>query len=108
MINQTGIPNAVSICSKLKNLSLVKCVGVRDFPPQASLLSPCDSLRSLSIQSCPGFGSTSLAMVGKLCPQLHHLDLSGLTRITDDGLLPLLERLEEEVAPRAGKGLHKY
>lgn len=90
-ITQTGILNAVSICSKLKSLSLVKCSGVRDLPPQASLLSPCDSLRSLSIRSCAGFGSRSLAMVGKLCPQLHHLDLSGLTRITDAGLLPLLE-----------------
>ena len=64
-------------------------------------LSPCDSLQSLSIRSCPGFGSTSLAMVRKLCPQIHHLDLSGLTRVTDAGLLPLLEYLEEKVAPRA-------
>lgn len=90
-ITQRGILTAVSNCSKLKSLSLVKCIGVKDLTPQASLLSPCSSLRSLSIQSCPGFGSTSLAMVGKLCPQLHHLDLSGLTRITDVGLLPLLE-----------------
>ncbi|XP_055822692.1 EIN3-binding F-box protein 1-like [Solanum dulcamara] len=90
-ITQRGILNAVSNCSKLKSLSLVKCVGVKDLPLQASSLSPCDSLRSLSIRSCPGFGSTSLAMVGKLCPQLHHLDLSGLTGITDAGLLPLLE-----------------
>ncbi|KAK4369985.1 hypothetical protein RND71_009460 [Anisodus tanguticus] len=90
-ITQTGILNAVSNCRKLKSLSLVKCVGVKDLPPQASSLSPCESLRSLSIRSCPGFGSTSLAMVGNLCPQLHHLDLSGLTGITDAGLLPLLE-----------------
>ncbi|XP_059286949.1 EIN3-binding F-box protein 1-like [Lycium ferocissimum] len=91
-ITQTGILNAVSSCRKLKSLSLVKCVGVKDLPAQASSLSPCESLRSLSIRSCPGFGSTSLAMVGNLCPQLHHLDLSGLTGITDAGLLPLLER----------------
>ncbi|CAN4112997.1 unnamed protein product [Withania somnifera] len=90
-ISQTGILNAVSICSKLKSLSLVKCMGVKDLHLQASSLLPCESLRSLSIRSCPGFGSTSLAMVGKLCPQLHHLDLSGLTGITDAGLLPLLE-----------------
>lgn len=94
MITQRGILNAVSNCSKLKSLSLVKCLGVRDLPPQAFLLPPCNSLRSLSIRSCPGFGSTSLAMVGRLCPQLHHLDLSGLTRITDAGLRPLLENAE--------------
>ncbi|XP_016445295.2 EIN3-binding F-box protein 1 [Nicotiana tabacum] len=90
-ITQAGILNAVSNFGKLKSLSLVKCMGVKDLPLQASLLSPCESLRSLSIRSCPGFGSTSLAMVGTLCPQLHHLDLSGLTGITDAGLLPLLE-----------------
>ncbi|KAM3360679.1 EIN3-binding F-box protein 1 [Capsicum galapagoense] len=90
-ITQMGILNAVSICRKLKSLSLLKCMGVKDLPPQASSLFPCESLRSLSIRSCPGFSSTSLAMVGKLCPQLRQLNLSGLTGITDAGLLPLLE-----------------
>ena len=33
--------------------------------------------------------------MGKLCPQLHHLDLSGLCAITDDGLLPLLESCKD-------------
>ncbi|TMW97643.1 hypothetical protein EJD97_005209 [Solanum chilense] len=81
MITQRGITNVVSICSKLKSLSLVKC-GSRRF-------------------ASTRFGSSSLAFVGKLCHQFHHLDLSGLTRITDAGLLPLLERLEEAVTPRA-------
>nr|GMD82754.1 EIN3-binding F-box protein 1-like [Ipomoea batatas] len=93
-ITQTGIVNAVSNCSKLKTLSVAKCMSVKDLPPQTPLLSPCGSLRSLSIRNCPGFGSTSLAMVGELCPQLHHLDLGGLCGITDAGLLPLLNSCE--------------
>ncbi|CAK9159411.1 unnamed protein product, partial [Ilex paraguariensis] len=94
-ITQSGILGALSNCnSKLKSLALVKCMGIRDLPLEATMLSPCKSLRFLSIRSCPGFGSASLAMVGKLCPQLHHLDLSGLIGISDAGLLPLLESCE--------------
>ncbi|KAL0427105.1 UNVERIFIED_CONTAM: EIN3-binding F-box protein 1 [Sesamum latifolium] len=91
-ITQLGILTALSSCiSKLKSVSLVKCMGIKDLSTEFPMLSPCESLRCLSIRSCPGFGSTSLAVVGKLCPQLHHLDLSGLCGITDAGLLPLLE-----------------
>lgn len=91
-ITQTGILNALSSSnSKLKSVSLVKCMGIKDLSTESPALSPCESLRSLSIRNCPGFGSTSLAIIGKLCPQLHHLDLSGLCGITDAGLLPLLE-----------------
>ncbi|KAL2479652.1 EIN3-binding F-box protein 1 [Abeliophyllum distichum] len=98
-ITQTGILNAISNCnSKLKSLTLVKCMGIKDLSPESPMLSPSESLRSLSIRSCPGFGSTSLAMLGKLCPQLHHLDLSGLCGITDTGLLPLLEGCESGLA----------
>ncbi|XP_059637954.1 EIN3-binding F-box protein 1-like [Cornus florida] len=94
-ITQSGILGALSNCgSKLKSLSLVKCMGIKDLALETPTLSPCESLRSLSIRSCPGFGSASLAMVGKLCPQLHHIDLSGLYGITDAGLLPLLESCE--------------
>lgn len=94
-ITQIGILNALSSSrSKLKSVSLVKCMGIKDLSAEFPILSPCESLRCLSIRSCPGFGSTSLAMVGKLCPQLHHLDLSGLCGITDAGLLPLLECCE--------------
>ncbi|KAL8497941.1 hypothetical protein ACS0TY_021335 [Phlomoides rotata] len=95
-ITQTGILNALSSSnSKLKSVSLVKCMGIKDLSTEFPALSPCESLRCLSIRNCPGFGSTSLAMVGKLCPQLHHLDLTGLSGITDAGLLPLLESSRE-------------
>lgn len=94
-VTQSGIVGAISNCgTKLKALSLVKCMGIKDTPLGIPLPSSCCSLRSLSIRNCPGFGSASLAMVGKLCPQLQHVDLSGLCGITDAGLLPLLESCE--------------
>ncbi|XP_034699865.1 EIN3-binding F-box protein 1-like [Vitis riparia] len=98
-VTQLGVIGSLSNCgSKLKSLSLVKCMGIKDIAVGTPMLSPCHSLRSLSIRNCPGFGSASLAMVGKLCPQLHHVDLSGLDGMTDAGLLPLLESCEAGLA----------
>ncbi|KAK1282126.1 EIN3-binding F-box protein 2 [Acorus calamus] len=77
--------------AKFKSLSLVKCLGIRDIPAAPAELPSCNSLRSLTIRDCVGFGSSSLAAVGKLCPQLQNVDLSGIVGVTDDGLLPLIE-----------------
>ncbi|OVA07796.1 F-box domain [Macleaya cordata] len=94
-ITQSGVLAAISYCGlRLKALSLVKCMGIKDIVSGLNHLSPCKSLRSLSIRDCPGFGSASLAMVGKLCPQLQHIDLSGLCGVTDDGFMPVLENNE--------------
>ncbi|KAF5196540.1 Ein3-binding f-box protein [Thalictrum thalictroides] len=94
-ITQSGVLSALSnIRSQLKVLSVVKCMGIRDMVSDFVSLSPCKSLRSLTIRDCPGFGSASLAMVGRLCPQLQHIDLSGLSGVTDAGFYPLLENSE--------------
>lgn len=94
-VTQLGFLNALSSSnSKLKSVSLVKCMGIKDVHTEFSPFSACQSLRSLSVRSCPGFGSSSLALVGKLCPKLHNLDLSGLSGITDTCLIPLLESCE--------------
>jgi len=92
---QCGILYALSIIkTKLKSLTLVKCMGIQDIAVEVSMLSPCRYLRSVTIRNCPGFGSASLAVIGKLCPQLQHVDLTGLCGITDAGLLPLLQNCE--------------
>lgn len=95
-VTQSGIISALSNSgAKLRSLTLVKCMGIRDIVLGLPMSSPCTSLRSLSIRNCPGFGSASLAVVGKLCPQLQNVDLSGLYGMTDAGILLLLESLED-------------
>ncbi|KAF7806390.1 EIN3-binding F-box protein 1 [Senna tora] len=94
-VTQSGVIVALSnLKTKLKSLTLVKCMGIKDIDVDESMLSRCMSLRSLTIRNCPGVGSASLAVVGKLCPQLQVIDLTGLYGITDAGLLPLLENCE--------------
>ncbi|XP_044471534.1 EIN3-binding F-box protein 1-like [Mangifera indica] len=94
-LSQSGITGVLSDCAtKLKSLTLVKCMGIKEMEMEILMPIPCNSLRSLSIRNCSGFGNASLAMLGKLCPQLQHLDLSGLCGITDIGILPLLEGCE--------------
>ncbi|KAF3447116.1 hypothetical protein FNV43_RR12296 [Rhamnella rubrinervis] len=80
--------------AKLKAISLVYCLGMKDLNVGLPVFSPCQSLRSLSIRNCPGFGNANLAALGKLCPQLEHVEFSGLEGITDTGFLPLLESFE--------------
>ncbi|MCL7028910.1 hypothetical protein MKW94_028167 [Papaver nudicaule] len=94
-ISQYGVLAAISNCGlKLKALSLVKCMGIKDIVSELDIFTPCKSLRSLSIRNCPGFGSISLAVVGRLCPQLQHIDLSGLSGVTDAGFLSVVENNE--------------
>ncbi|XP_058113324.1 EIN3-binding F-box protein 1-like isoform X2 [Magnolia sinica] len=91
-ITQTGVLRALSNCGKnLKALALIKCLGFRDTFVGSTPLSPCESLRSLTIRNCPGFGSAGIAMVGTVCPRLQHVDFGGLYGATDAGLLALLE-----------------
>ncbi|KAF5725830.1 hypothetical protein HS088_TW23G00560 [Tripterygium wilfordii] len=90
-----GIIGALSnLRRNLKSLTL-KYMGVKDMEMRLPMLAPCDSLRSLSIRLCTGFGSASLALIGKLCPQLQHVDLSGLCGITDAGMLSLFESCKD-------------
>lgn len=94
-ITQFGIIGALSnIKTTLKYLTLVKCKGIRDIDVEVSMFSPCESLQHLSIRNCPGVGNASLTMVGKLCPKLQRVDLTGLYGVTDAGLLPLLHNSE--------------
>lgn len=100
-ITLSGVISALSACqSKLRTLSLVSCIGLKDlalggeFLVPTTTTTPCRSLQSLSIRNCAGFGSFGLAILGNLCPEIRQLDLSGLYGITDEGLLSLVENCE--------------
>lgn len=92
LISCCGLIDVLSNCSgKLKVLSLIKCEGIKESSLVTTSIPVCESLKSLNIRYCPGFGNGCLAMLGRAFPQLQQLDLSGLSGISDDGLLALLE-----------------
>ncbi|KAI4376896.1 hypothetical protein MLD38_014603 [Melastoma candidum] len=94
-ITQRGFLGLLIICGEtLKSLSLINCLGLKDFAMGSPRLSSCSSLRSLCVRNCLGFGNSSLAMLGRLCPKLQHIEVSGSPGITDAGLLPLLENCD--------------
>ncbi|KAE8674405.1 polygalacturonase-like isoform X1 [Hibiscus syriacus] len=62
--------------AKLKTLSLVNCLGIKDLNLGLPLVSSCKSLRSLLVRSCSGFGDSNLVALGKLSLQLQHVELS--------------------------------
>ncbi|KAJ8557865.1 hypothetical protein K7X08_004631 [Anisodus acutangulus] len=91
-ITQAGFFGILLNCGKkLKSLSLVNCFGVKDLTYACPLAAPYKSLQSLVIRNCPGVGNATIAVVGKLCPELTHLELSGLLGITDEGLFPFVQ-----------------
>uniref|UniRef100_M1DI56 F-box family protein n=1 Tax=Solanum tuberosum TaxID=4113 RepID=M1DI56_SOLTU len=66
------------------------CIDVEDYP--LTLVASCrNSLVSLAIHNCPRVGNTTIDVVGGLCRKLTHIDQSGLLRITDEGLIPLVQ-----------------
>ncbi|KAJ8751678.1 hypothetical protein K2173_025840 [Erythroxylum novogranatense] len=94
-ITQFGLFGSLLNCgTKLKALSLINCLGIRDLNLGLPALSPCKSLQSLCIRNCPGFGDISLTYLGKLCPELEHVELSGLEGISNSGVLELLKNSE--------------
>ncbi|KAL3497384.1 hypothetical protein ACH5RR_040116 [Cinchona calisaya] len=94
-ITQSGFFSMLVNCGgKFKALALANCFGIKDQVFGIHFAPLCSSLRSLTVHNCPGFGNGSLSMLAKLCPNLTHVELSALGGITDEGLLPLVERSE--------------
>ncbi|CAI9293366.1 unnamed protein product [Lactuca saligna] len=92
-VTQQGILGTLSNQnSKMKSFSVVKCMGVIDLDEKAiDFFEKSQSLHSLTIKNCIGFGNKNLEMIGKLSPNLHNIDLTGLSGITDSGLFDLLK-----------------
>ncbi|KZV47648.1 hypothetical protein F511_14434 [Dorcoceras hygrometricum] len=94
-ITQCGVFHILaSSGGKLKALFLANCLGIRDINFVFPLTSICQSLQSLVIRNCPGFGNGGLDILGRMCPKLTQVELSGLQGVTDAGILPLIYSLE--------------
>lgn len=94
-ITQSGLFAALLNCGEsFKALSLACCFGIKDSNIGFPVMSPCKSLRSLSVRDCPGFGNVCLAILGRICPQLQRLNLTGLHGITDEAFLPFVHSCE--------------
>jgi len=92
-ITLNSVLSSLIVCGpKFKSLSLVKCLGIKDIitPPGMVQIPSCASLRCLTVRNCPGFSDASMVMVGKICPMLESIELSGLGEVSDHGLLPLI------------------
>lgn len=90
MISHFGLIDALGSCSgKLKVLALIKCTGIKESCIGEVPVPSCESLKSLNIRSCPFLGNGCLALLGRACPQIQSIDLSGLAGISDDGLFAL-------------------
>ncbi|KAJ8480186.1 hypothetical protein OPV22_023913 [Ensete ventricosum] len=85
-----GISSLLKCNPELKSLALVRCLGIKDITLLPTQIPSCVSLRSLTIQDCPGVTDASLQVVGKICPQLQNVDLSGQVGATDASLIPLI------------------
>ncbi|XP_057833414.2 EIN3-binding F-box protein 2 [Cryptomeria japonica] len=91
MISTFGLIDALGNCSgKLKGLAVEKCSGITECGDVTVPIPLCESLKSVNVRYCPGFGDGCLALLGSACPQVQSIDLSGLVGITDDGLFALL------------------
>lgn len=85
------IPIFSSNVKKIREVQVKNCDGIQDvgvFSPKH--FSSHSTVKSVSLAHCPGVGNMLLALMGCLCPQITDLDLSGLTGITDEGLLAFL------------------
>ncbi|KAG0448585.1 hypothetical protein HPP92_027755 [Vanilla planifolia] len=97
-ITLKGVLDGLLSCNaRFRSLVMIKCLGIRDIAYYPQELPTCRSLRSLTIRGCPGFTSSSLAVVGKICPNLCQIDISGLVGVTDSGILPLIETSESRL-----------
>lgn len=94
-ITQRAIVDLLSRENNLKALALVNCMGLKDkYQMMVGSCMKSSSLRSLIVNNCPGFSDETLASIGSMCPQLNHIDLSGLQGITDTGLRQLVNANE--------------
>ncbi|KAI5065560.1 hypothetical protein GOP47_0020255 [Adiantum capillus-veneris] len=91
LITGTGLVAALSGRGKgLRELQVKKCEGIKQVQAICPYIPSGTSLESICLADCPGVSDVLVALVGLLSPEAASIDFSGLTDITDDGLLAFL------------------
>ncbi|MQM17773.1 hypothetical protein Taro_050750 [Colocasia esculenta] len=88
--------------SDVQSVDLSGCTGITDWSVAALVSASGGALRRLTLEGCEGVTDRSLRMIGRLCPALVELDLSGCRRITDGGVAGLLASGGHPVAGGGG------
>lgn len=84
-------------CTRLRNLtitnsSLVKTLGLvaARLPGQPVTCIPPLVLQALKLRSCANVNNSTLALIGRACPDLRELNLTGCRKLLDEGLCRLV------------------
>ncbi|XP_006849175.2 EIN3-binding F-box protein 1 [Amborella trichopoda] len=79
----------------IRFLSISRCNGIKDPPPRAPKLPFCPRLLSLAIRNCTALGDSFLSWIRDASPAIKRLDLTGLTMVTNLGIMALLDVRKE-------------
>ncbi|KAK4375229.1 hypothetical protein RND71_005906 [Anisodus tanguticus] len=104
-VSDLGLQAICKGCPNLKLFCLQKCDDLSD-NGLVAFVKASVLLENLQLEECHGItqtgffgvlfncGNATIAVLGRLCPELTHLELSGLLGITDEGLFPLVQSCE--------------
>ncbi|KGN45231.1 F-box/LRR-repeat protein 7 [Cucumis sativus] len=84
-ITEEGLGEVLSVCTKIRHLELNFCTGIKNIVMKFQLSAmEVLRLRRLVIED------STLAMVGRRCPSLIHLDLLGCSKVTAEGVMEVV------------------
>ncbi|CAK9310366.1 unnamed protein product [Citrullus colocynthis] len=84
-ITGEGIGEVLKACTKIRHLELNFCTGIKNLVMDSEL----SAMEALRLQRLAIEDST-LAMVGRRCPSLLHLDLLGCSKVTTEGVMEVV------------------
>ncbi|XP_038896161.1 F-box/LRR-repeat protein fbxl-1 [Benincasa hispida] len=84
-ITEEGIGEVLGVCTNIRHLELNFCTGVKNIVMEFEL----SAMEVLRLQRLAIEDST-LAMVGRRCPSLLHLDLLGCSKVTTEGVMEVV------------------
>lgn len=101
-VEKCGLITSLSLMSalssptgRLKEVHFKSCEGIQEHNvpvPSPSLARSNSVVSSICLADCGNVGDGCLSLIGSLCNhQLRDLDLTGITRATDEGFLSILE-----------------